>query len=61
LLKVDASENFPELADLQKKYEVYGLPTIIFIDNAGNVVKDLTLTGFEEIEPMMARLKQLEK
>jgi thioredoxin:protein disulfide reductase len=59
LLKVDASENFPELADLQKKYEVYGLPTIIFIDKTGNVMKELTLTGFEEIEPMMTRLKTL--
>ncbi len=59
LLKVDASENFPELADLQKRYEVYGLPTIVFIDKNGTVVKDLTLTGFEEIEPMMARLKKL--
>ncbi len=59
LLKVDASENFPELADLQKRYEVYGLPTIIFIQKDGTVDKELTLTGFEEIEPMMARLKKL--
>lgn len=60
LLKVDASENFPELADLQKRYEVYGLPTIIFINKQGVVEKELTLTGFEEIEPMMTRLKNLQ-
>jgi thioredoxin:protein disulfide reductase len=59
LLKVDASENFPELADLQKKYEVYGLPTIVFIDKSGNVVKDITLTGFEDLQQMMLRIQKL--
>lgn len=59
LLKVDASENFPELADLQKKYEVYGLPTIIFINKQGEMIKDLSLTGFEEIQPMLVRLSKI--
>jgi thioredoxin:protein disulfide reductase len=59
LLKVDATENFPELADLQKKYEVYGLPTIVFINKKGEVVKDIALTGFEEIEPFMIRLQKM--
>jgi thiol:disulfide interchange protein DsbD len=59
LLKVDATENFPELADLQKKYEVYGLPTIVFIDRKGEFVKHLSLTGFEEIDPFMVRLQSL--
>ncbi len=58
LLRVDATETFPELIELQKKYEIYGLPTIILIDKNGNVRKDLTLTGFEELEPFMIRLKQ---
>ncbi len=59
LLKVDASENFPELADLQKKYEVYGLPTIVFINKKGEIEKEATLTGFEDIEPFMVRLKKI--
>ena len=59
LLKVDASENFPELVDLQKKYEVYGLPTIVFINKQGEIIKDLSLTGFEEIEPMLVRLNKI--
>ncbi|MBY0383782.1 protein-disulfide reductase DsbD [bacterium] len=59
LLKVDASENFPELADLQKKYKVYGLPTIIFINKQGEMIEDLSLTGFEDIEPMLVRVNKI--
>jgi thiol:disulfide interchange protein DsbD len=59
LLKVDASENFPELGDLQKKYGVYGLPTIVFVDKNGEILTDLALTGFEEIEPFMIRLRKI--
>lgn len=61
LLKVDATETFPELADLQKKYDVYGLPTIVFINKDGQLLKDLSLTGFEEISPFMQRLSNLQK
>lgn len=60
LLRVDATETFPELIELQKKYEIYGLPTIILIDKEGKVRKDLTLTGFEELEPFLIRLKQVQ-
>lgn len=61
LLKVDATETFPELADLQRKYKIYGLPTIVFIRANGEVDENLTLTGFEELEPMLMRIQELTK
>jgi len=56
LLKVDATESYPELAELQKTYEVYGLPTVAFINKRGDLLKDLTLTGFEEPEKIIQRM-----
>ncbi len=59
LLRVDATESFPGLDELQKRFEVYGLPTIIFIDSKGEFRKDRSLTGFEEAPQFMERLKGL--
>ncbi len=59
MLKVDATSPFDELTDWQQKYEVYGLPTMIFIDGSGNVRSDLTLTGFEEADLFKKRMDQL--
>lgn len=57
LLKVDATENFDGLADLQKKYEVYGLPTIGFVKKDGSYDGKQSLTGFEEAPKFLERLK----
>jgi thioredoxin:protein disulfide reductase len=59
LLRVDATEHFEGLDQLQKKYEVYGLPTIIFINAKGEFRKDLSLTGFEDVDSFLKRLKEL--
>jgi len=61
LLKVDATETFPGLDELQKRYDVFGLPTIAFINAKGELQKDLSLAGFEEIKPFMERMKKAEK
>lgn len=59
LLRVDATEHFEGLDGLQKKYEVYGLPTIIFINGKGEFRKDLSLTGFEDPDTFLKRLKDI--
>lgn len=59
LLRVDATEHFDGLDQLQKKYEVYGLPTIVFINPKGEFRKDLSLTGFEDVDSFLKRLKAL--
>lgn len=61
LLKVDATESFEGLDELQKKYEVYGLPTIAFINKKGEFQKELSLAGFEEIKPFMERMKKADQ
>ena len=58
MLKVDATTNFEGLSDLQQQYDVYGLPTMIFIDGAGKVLEDLTLTGFEKADPFLSRMQK---
>lgn len=61
LLRVDATEPFQGLDVLQKKYDVYGLPTIIFISQKGEFLKELSLTGFEDIDAFIKRLKEVEQ
>ena len=58
LIKVDASKITDEIKTLQKRYEVVGLPTVIFIDGSGVVKKDLTLTGFEEPANFLTRMSK---
>ncbi len=40
------TKNSSEGNRLSKKYGVYGLPTLIFLDNEGNVMKNYTIEGF---------------
>lgn len=56
LLKVDATEESPELDKLKKQYTVMGLPTMIFYDTTGQVRGDLTLTGFENADAFLKRM-----
>ncbi len=58
MLKVDATSPFPELTEWQNTYNVYGLPTMIFINKKGDVMEELTLTGFEEAELFEVRMNQ---
>lgn len=57
LLKVDATEDFPGLSELRRRYEILGLPTLIFYDRNGTLRNDLTLTGFENAEAFIERMR----
>lgn len=59
MLKVDATSPSKELNEWQQLYKVHGLPTMIFINRQGDVVEDLTLTGFEETDPFAERMQKL--
>lgn len=61
MLKVDATSPTEKVQALSTQYQVYGLPTIIFIDSTGTVREDLTLTGFEEAEDFAKRMDALKK
>ena len=58
LLNINATESTPEIKELQKKYSVLGLPTIIFIDTSGNVMSGLTVTGFVKADSFLDRMKK---
>lgn len=56
LLKVDATEETPEIEVILKKYDVKGLPTLVFVNRNGDVLNNLTFTQFLEwpaLEPKM--------
>lgn len=62
LLKVDATEESPELQVILDKYGIKGLPTIIFLNRNGNTLNHLTFTQFlewPELKPKM--IEALEK
>lgn len=58
LLKVDATEDSPELGKLKRKYGVLGLPTMIFYDPTGRVRSELTVTGFEDADSFIQKMNK---
>lgn len=42
---------------LSRQYSIVGVPTIVFLDSAGNEVRSVRLTGFEGPEKFLERLK----
>lgn len=61
LLKFDATKPTAEEQDDLQSFDVFGLPTVLFIDSNGKIRKDLTLTGFEEWPEFQKRLEALKK
>jgi thiol:disulfide interchange protein DsbD len=61
LLKLDATEVTDEIEAVFKKYQVLGLPTVIFINSKGEVLPSLTLTGFEGPVDFLKRLGRGER
>jgi thiol:disulfide interchange protein DsbD len=59
LLKFDATKDSDLLAQLKKKFQIKGLPTILFFDSKGQWLEKLTLTEFEKKELFLKRLQSL--
>ncbi len=59
LLKFDATKDSDLLAKLKKKFQIKGLPTILFFDSKGQWLEKLTLTEFEKKELFLKRLQSL--
>jgi thiol:disulfide interchange protein DsbD len=56
LVKFDATEDNEQIRAVLQKYDVKGLPTVIFINRNGDVLTDLTFTQFltmDELRPKM--------
>ncbi|MCK6518109.1 thioredoxin family protein [Myxococcota bacterium] len=56
-LMIDAtSDKDPKVQALLKKYDVKGLPTVLFLKPDGAVISKLTLTGFEPADKFLPRM-----
>ncbi|MFZ3228611.1 MAG: cytochrome c biogenesis protein CcdA [Pseudobdellovibrio sp.] len=56
LIKVDATLDNEQTQQILKKYQVQGLPTVLFINRKGDLLKHLTFTQFitwDELKPKM--------
>ncbi|MEK2646669.1 protein-disulfide reductase DsbD family protein [Bdellovibrio sp. BCCA] len=58
LLKFDATKDSEELRALKKKYNIQGLPTVVFINPHGVWIDALTLTQFEKPEAFLKRMEK---
>lgn len=56
LIKVDSSTNIAWLSDLQNRFMVTGLPTIIFLDQSSRMLKQSTILGYLSPTQFLERL-----
>lgn len=59
LLKFDATKPSEDQQKDLQRFEVFGLPTVIFVNSKGQTLDDLTLTGFEDWEDFSKRIQAL--
>ncbi len=60
VLKADITSSLSESVEaLRRQYEILGAPTIVFIDSSGEERTDLRLTGFENAEAFLERMRQV--
>lgn len=58
LLKFDATKDSEQLKGLKKKYNIQGLPTVVFINAHGVWIDALTLTQFEKAPEFLKRMEK---
>jgi thiol:disulfide interchange protein DsbD len=59
-IKIDGTEDTPEVLDLYKKYGVLGLPTVVFLDSSGAVLPSPRVTGFIPADAFLPLMKQVQ-
>lgn len=57
-LKFDATKNSDELEHLKEKYNIQGLPTVLFFNKDGQWLDQLTLTEFENADLFLERMNK---
>ncbi len=58
-VKVDGTESTDEVAAIQERYQVQGMPTVVFIDSAGHQVTDRVI-GAVDADEMLQRLRAVQ-
>lgn len=59
VLQIDMTKNSAENDALMKRYQILGLPTLLFFDENGNELTQKRVTGFLSAEPFLAWLNAL--
>jgi thioredoxin:protein disulfide reductase len=57
-LEFDATSPSDALSELQKRYDIGGLPFVVIYNSKGEHVRRLTLTGFENADQFLNRMKE---
>lgn len=58
LLRFDATEDNEQIQAVLRKYNVKGLPTVIFINRNGVLLNELTFTQFLEIDELAPKMQE---
>lgn len=58
LLKFDATEDNEQISQVLKKYQVKGLPTVLFINRNGILLNELTFTQFLEMNELKPKMQE---
>lgn len=58
-VKVDATEDTEALTELQKRYGIVGLPTVVFVNAKGQTCKRPRVTGFVEAEAYLPLMRSV--
>lgn len=59
LIKIDASRSSPVIAEIQERYGVRGLPTVVFIDEAGRFLSEKSVVGLIQPSDFLSVIKSL--
>jgi len=57
-LKVDMTRVGEKQKKLKKRFDIRGVPTIIFIGKNGEEIKDIRITGFIEADELLKRMQK---
>jgi thiol:disulfide interchange protein DsbD len=61
-MKVDLTHfDSDQSAKLRKKYDIAGVPTIVFLDSTGNEVKDARVVGYLNADKFLKRIDKLKE
>jgi thiol:disulfide interchange protein len=59
-VKVDSTDQTDLIDQIQKRFGVVGLPTLIFFSSRGELLADRTVMGFIPAEPFLGELKKVD-
>jgi thiol:disulfide interchange protein DsbD len=57
-VRVDATTRTPDVDALMTRYGIVGLPWVAFVTSEGEILQELTVTGFIDAEAMLARMQR---